>query len=115
VDGPEKWAELAGAHLFVLPSHNENFAIAALEALAVGTPVLLSDQVGLSDYVKTNNLGWVCAPEVEALRETLQQAAASKSRRAQIRLLAPEKIRNDFNAGKLAQAYLDQYPLQWPN
>ena len=42
VTGNEKVLLLAGASLFALPSEHENFGIAPLEALAAGTPVLLS-------------------------------------------------------------------------
>ncbi|WP_263416092.1 glycosyltransferase [Terriglobus albidus] len=45
VQGEEKWAMLQEADAFVLPSHQENFAIAAAEAMCCGTPVLLSDKV----------------------------------------------------------------------
>jgi glycosyltransferase involved in cell wall biosynthesis len=47
VEGAEKVALLAGARLFALPSEHENFGIAALEALAAGTPALLSPHVDL--------------------------------------------------------------------
>ncbi len=47
VDGPLKWGCLRNAEAFVLPSHQENFGIAVVEALACGTPVLISDQVNI--------------------------------------------------------------------
>ena len=40
VEGAEKWDLLAGAQALVLPSRYETFGLAALEALAVGTPVV---------------------------------------------------------------------------
>src|SRR5207245_24431 len=47
VTGRAKIALLAAARLFALPSEHENFGNAALEALAAGTPVLLSPHVDL--------------------------------------------------------------------
>jgi glycosyltransferase involved in cell wall biosynthesis len=40
LDGEAKSAALRRAHLLVLPSHSENFGMAAAEALAHGTPVV---------------------------------------------------------------------------
>ena len=48
VRGAAKWALLEGAAVFCLPSISENFGIAALEALAAGSPVVISQTVGLS-------------------------------------------------------------------
>lgn len=47
LEGPAKWGALRAAEVFVLPSHQENFGIAVAEALAVGTPVLISKQVNI--------------------------------------------------------------------
>lgn len=45
--GEEKWGALAAAEAFVLPSHQENFGIAVVEALSVGTPVLISNRINI--------------------------------------------------------------------
>ena len=45
--GDDKWAALAAAQLFVLPSHQENFAIAVAEALQLGVPVLITDRINI--------------------------------------------------------------------
>lgn len=45
--GDLKWGALRAAEAFILPSHQENFGLAVVEALACGTPVLLSDQVNI--------------------------------------------------------------------
>ena len=42
VDGAEKTAALTGCDLFVLPTHSENFGIVVAEALAHGTPVVVT-------------------------------------------------------------------------
>lgn len=45
--GDAKWGAFYGCEAFVLPSHQENFGIAVVEALACGKPVLISDQVNI--------------------------------------------------------------------
>jgi glycosyltransferase involved in cell wall biosynthesis len=40
---------LAAAELFALPSHTENFGVAAVEAMAAGVATLLSDQVAIAE------------------------------------------------------------------
>lgn len=57
VTGEEKLRLLQQASLFILPSQQENFGIAVVEALACGTPVLVSDQVALADEIARAGVG----------------------------------------------------------
>lgn len=45
--GDAKWGAFYGAEAFILPSHQENFGIAVVEALACKKPVLISKQVNI--------------------------------------------------------------------
>lgn len=47
LSGDMKWGAYYGAEAFVLPSHQENFGIAVVEALACSKPVLISNQVNI--------------------------------------------------------------------
>lgn len=49
--GDEKWAAVYGCEAFILPSHQENFGIAVVEALACSKPVLISRQVNISNEI----------------------------------------------------------------
>lgn len=43
-----KWQAYRDADIFVLPSQNENFGNTAAEAVATGTPVIVTDQCGIA-------------------------------------------------------------------
>lgn len=47
ITGREKIEALADANLFCLPSQQENFGVVVIEALAAGTPVLISEKVNI--------------------------------------------------------------------
>jgi glycosyltransferase involved in cell wall biosynthesis len=48
LEGNAKWAAYRDADIFVLPSQNENFGNTAAEAVAAGTPVVLTEQCGIA-------------------------------------------------------------------
>jgi glycosyltransferase involved in cell wall biosynthesis len=73
VVGRPKRALLSSASLFVLPSYSENFGVAVAEALAHGVPVITTTATPWAEVV-SRDCGWYIAPNVEALRETLQEA-----------------------------------------
>jgi glycosyltransferase involved in cell wall biosynthesis len=50
--GDEKWAAYRDASVFVLPSQNENFGNTAAEAVAAGTPVVVTAQCGIAPLLK---------------------------------------------------------------
>jgi glycosyltransferase involved in cell wall biosynthesis len=59
LEGDAKAGALRGAEAFMLPSHQENFGIAIVEAMAVGTPVLVSDKVNISAEIEADGGGIV--------------------------------------------------------
>lgn len=59
LQGDVKWGAVHGCEEFVLPSRQENFAIAVVEALACGKPVLISDQVNIWREIAEDGAGLV--------------------------------------------------------
>ncbi len=57
--GQAKWGALYGCEAFVLPSHQENFGIAVVEALACKKPVLISNQINIWREIITDDGGIV--------------------------------------------------------
>lgn len=79
---------LQSADLFALTSHQENFGIAVVEALAAGTPVVISDQVNIYDRVVAGGVGEAVPVDAEQASNALwrwltddekRQAAATKA------------------------------------
>jgi glycosyltransferase involved in cell wall biosynthesis len=69
--GAAKAGALAACAAFVLPSHQENFGIAVVEALAAGRPVLVSDQVNIAPQVAAAGCGLVEPDTLEGTRNLL--------------------------------------------
>jgi glycosyltransferase involved in cell wall biosynthesis len=59
LSGDEKWGAFRAAEAFVLPSHQENFGVAVVEAMACGTPVLVSDKVNIWREIDADGAGLV--------------------------------------------------------
>jgi glycosyltransferase involved in cell wall biosynthesis len=47
IQGDLKWGAFRSSEAFILPSHQENFGISVVEALACSLPVLISDKVNI--------------------------------------------------------------------
>lgn len=59
LDAQAKWPALIAAEAMVLISHQENFGIVVAEALAVGTPVLISNKINIWREVEAGGAGIV--------------------------------------------------------
>jgi glycosyltransferase involved in cell wall biosynthesis len=59
LEGDLKWGALHAAEAFVLPSHQENFGVAVVEAMACGVPVLISDKVNIWPDIAHDEAGIV--------------------------------------------------------
>lgn len=109
--GEEKFKFLSSIDLFALTSHSENFAIVVIEALAVGTPVFISDQVGLCEYVKAKDLGWVATLDIHEITKKLNKISSDTINRNRIHLTSGGMIKRDFDYSYIANQYIDLYTM----
>jgi glycosyltransferase involved in cell wall biosynthesis len=109
VTGREKVDLLAGASLFALPSEHENFCIAALEALAVGTPVLLSPHVDLTESASGQDFIHTASLDVSLWRDKLSSLLGDSSDPSADSERARVWVRDNFSWGYLSRQLIRRY------
>jgi glycosyltransferase involved in cell wall biosynthesis len=82
--GEAKWAAYRDADVFVLPSQNENFGNTAAEAVASGTPVLVTDRCGIAPIVD-QRAGLVVPHDCAALEAGLTRILDDSALAARLR------------------------------
>lgn len=103
VTGNDKRYLLQNAEWFLLPSSQENFGIAPLEAIGAGCPVAISDQVYLAEYLH---------PQSEVLPMTLsawvsfiKDRMTNKAHRENMVRLDKETVLPKFEMAHIAAAW----------
>jgi len=81
--GGNKWAAYRDADVFVLPSQNENFGNTAAEAIAAGTPVIVTEQCGIAPLL-ANEAGLAVRQDSAALSEALGQILGTEETRVRL-------------------------------
>lgn len=109
VANEQKFDLLAQSDLMTLTSYNENFANVVIESLAMGTPVLISEEVGLAGYVKEHRLGWICGLNPTEISSIISKSYQEVGKREEIRLIGPSLIKEHFATMNLVKRYEDLY------
>jgi glycosyltransferase involved in cell wall biosynthesis len=73
LSGEIKWASIYCSEAFILPSHQENFGISVVEALACGKPVLISDQVNIYSEICKGGGGIIGSDDFEGVQQIIKQ------------------------------------------
>jgi glycosyltransferase involved in cell wall biosynthesis len=106
--GDAKWGALRAADVLCLPSHGENFGIGAVEALACGTPVLISNRVGIWREVEACGGGLV-APDTHDGACSLLRSwfSMDENQRRRMQIGARACFEDNFEIGKAAGRLAD--------
>jgi glycosyltransferase involved in cell wall biosynthesis len=108
VSGDLKWGALRGAEVFVLPSHQENFGIAVVEAMACGTPVLIARPVNIWREIEAAGAGLVEDDTVEGCSRLLARwLGLSPEARREMAARAAASFRQNFEIGRTAAALVE--------
>lgn len=96
--GAEKWSALVGASVFCLPSRQEGFSVAILEALACRVPVVVSESCHFPEVAEVG-AGRIVALQASSIAAALREILAN-----------PEAVATMGQAGRL----LVEQRFTWP-
>jgi glycosyltransferase involved in cell wall biosynthesis len=102
--------QLRRATLFVLPSHQEGFGIAAAEALAAGLPVVTTPSGGPEPLVRESGGGVVLSGfEPEELAATVRDLLADPARLEEMRRRGREYVAREHSPARFRELLADAF------
>jgi glycosyltransferase involved in cell wall biosynthesis len=108
LQGDVKQAALDAADAFVLPSHQENFGMAVVEALAAGLPVLISNRINIWREIEQDRAGYVEPDDFSGTVRLLSRwIAAPQSVRDDMRVNARRCFERRFEINKAVDSLLE--------
>lgn len=87
----------AQADLFVLPSYDENFGMAVVEAMSAGVPVVVSEHVALADQVRKVGAGLVVPCDEREIARAMATLVTNSELRHQMSQAARQLVKAEFS------------------
>lgn len=107
--GPDKSNAYVSSDLFVLPTHSENFGMVVAEALAHGTPAVVTKGAPW-ERLETYSCGWWIDVGVEPLVECLKEAMSKPQETlSEMGRHGQEWMRRDYSWGKIGKMTIKTY------
>lgn len=106
--GEKRWKYFQGADLFCLPSHSENFGLAVLEALQVGTPALTTTTTPWA-LALGDDRGYIAEPTVASVKRQLDRYFAEPPWSLERRQALADWAWARYHWDALAPSYVELY------
>jgi len=104
--------ELQAADLFLLSSFVEGIPVSAMEAMAVGVPVIATNVAGTSELIEDGRTGLLVRPsDPQALADAIARMMQDHPFRLRVAQLGRQKVVDEFDVDK-ETARLNGYLLQ---
>ncbi len=107
--GEDKAAAFAAATAFVLPSHSENFGIAAAEALAAGVPTILSDQVAIAAKANAVGAALISLCNARELAAAIESILTDEMLRTSLSQASAEFVRSHYSMEAVGSQLVELY------
>jgi glycosyltransferase involved in cell wall biosynthesis len=100
--GEQKLAAYIDADVYTLPSFYESFGISVFEALACGTPVVVTDRCGIANIVRDKG-GLVVPYEAASIENALRQMLGNEQERQHYGREGQALVRAKYGWGAIAE------------
>jgi N-acetyl-alpha-D-glucosaminyl L-malate synthase BshA len=101
---------LSSAEVFLLPSAQESFGMAAIEAMACGTPVVASRVGGLPEVVDDGETGFLCEPDdTAAMAERAVRLLTDRALHERVAGAGAVSVRTRFCEDRIVPQYEQLY------
>lgn len=112
LSGDAKWGAFYESEAFILPSHQENFGIAVVEALACNKPVLISNKINIWREIEKGKGGIVKSDSQKNTYQLLKDWLSLNENQKNTMVLAAKKVYlENFTIEKAATQYLNGIKL----
>lgn len=102
-------AAMAGSTAYVLPALKEPYPMSVLEAAAVGTPLIITNDCGLSADLRAGDAAELAEPSADAFCEAMRKLAVDPQRRAELGANARRLHHRLWSAERLAESLAAHY------
>lgn len=103
-------AQLQASAMAALPSREENFSLAVLSVMAVGTPLITTPVGGTPEVMQDGRTGSLHAPgDAAGLARAIERVQADPKRAATMAGAAKQRVRTDFTWQAAAARFEDLY------
>ena len=101
---------LSVSDVFLLPSAQESFGLAALEAMACEVPVVASRVGGLPEVIEHGVTGFLHEPEdIDGMARSAIELLTNTSLHAQVAQVACQRVREQYCADRIVPQYEEYY------
>lgn len=106
--GDSKWGAFYGCEAYLLPSHQENFGIAIVEAMACEKPVLITKNINIWREIEAGNGGWILdeVNEYSLKKQLIHMASLGDAGLESKGKDAFDTYKNKFDVEERAEAFL---------
>jgi glycosyltransferase involved in cell wall biosynthesis len=107
--GEEKLLAYQQAKVFVLSSYSENFGMSVVEAMACGTPVVISDQVGIHGDIGRHQAGVVTQTNAESVAAGVRSLLENPRLCDEMALAGQKFVESHYEISAVARMFINSY------